>query len=246
MFAARDTGAESLLDLDADMLQDCLCALAGSPPEQAMALAAVALTCTSLHEAAEAAAARMLLTHADAVKRAVLDLEVRYAHGLPLLRSKAESMSLSGPLPDAFRAMLTRPAQKSAMSTLWCDVPQLPLRWTLLSGSWTRLEASDTGWIEMLDGEFDTVGEHARPTDCFAAVRVRLRTPPFIVLASPAGANERVRFVCTSNRRYCTADCATPTFGRTTGLPRRRLRARSADGCARLRLVRAGVPPRHR
>ena len=156
--ASDSAPAAHLLDLDADTLRHCFCALSGTPPDQAASLAQAASTCKDFQRIVEDAAAALLATHLALVHDAYLELQSRYKHALPALR---RTVPPGGVLPTCLN-LPTGPAvdvrataEGSALRALWGEIPQLPLSWTLLTGSMTKLEANETGWITALEGALD-------------------------------------------------------------------------------------------
>mmetsp|Transcript_62158 Transcript_62158/g.138457 ORF Transcript_62158/g.138457 Transcript_62158/m.138457 type:complete len:314 (-) Transcript_62158:170-1111(-) len=144
-----------LLALDGDCLVETLCCVEGEPPEQAITLARAQLTCKALHAAAEQASQVLVHAHLEAAQSSLSRLQRRFEAALPSLRARLPSYP---PISsDSLDICLSPPKTLPPLLMLSSHIPMLPLQWTLLHGSQTRLEASEAGWITALEGSLEAV-----------------------------------------------------------------------------------------
>ena len=131
-----------LNQLNDDCLVAILSQLTGPPPTQAIDLAHVGQTCQRMRPISLEAGHVLVQAHMQAARQELA--QVAQLQGTP--RQTVPSLALDAPLA----------AKRCPLRTLWCQIPVLPLAWTVMQNS---LIDSSSGIVEKLAA----VGIQTRP-----------------------------------------------------------------------------------
>jgi len=125
-----------------DAILTILCSLRGPPPEQARALAHLASTHRRLRRLVQEAARLLVEEHMRRTRAELAGLQARYATWLDAQPSGAHSG-----LPEQLDLNLNLPTS-TWLHKLAGSVPKLPLQWTALRNSITRLHEGDLASVD--------------------------------------------------------------------------------------------------